>query len=243
MKENTTHSGLGAYVRDIFDLNKDGKVTLKEILHTLIPSYAVGVVIGVVDLLMLLAEYRVFDVAMQMTNGNLYKSMGFVAVSALPFYLSQIMWLYPRANTGQLFIAFLVGAGGLATSAMFGLADLSQTYNVQAISRWVIYATILYVIALLTYGLIDNGFRLNRMKIQARERANFEKERLGVIKDVLSDLEESLSHQKQLEERFGPEAVAAHLELMGRSNKKSKNNNGRLPEPVQTNNSDTSNPS
>lgn len=230
MSENTK-SGLGEYFREVFDLNKDGKVSVKEVLHTLIPSYAVGIVIIVVDLLVLVAEYRVWDVALQMTDGNVWKSMGFVAVSAVPFYLSQIMWLYPRANWRQQAIALAVGIGGLVTSAMFGLADLSLNYDVVTISRWVIYISMFYVVALLTYGLIDNGFRLHRMKIQAREKARFETERLAVGRDVLKNLRESLAEERALREEFGDDAVRAHLEVMGRGKNKQpqKNTNGKTP--------------
>lgn len=234
-KLSTTHpnkSGLGEYFREVFDLNKDGRVSFKEFVHTLVPSYAVGIIIIVVDLLMLLAEYRVWDVAMQMTNNDPWKSLGFVAVSAVPFYLSQIMWLYPRANWGQMAIAFAVGAGGLITSAMFGLADLSLNYKVEVISRWVIIMTAFYVVAFLVYGLIDNGFRLHRMKINAREKAKFETERLAVGRDILKNLRESLAEERALREEFGDDAVRAHLEVMGRKKVKG-NQNGRSPEPVE----------
>jgi hypothetical protein len=51
--ENNSSFNLGNYVRDVFDLNKDGKVTVKEFFATLIPNYAVAIALIVVDLLML----------------------------------------------------------------------------------------------------------------------------------------------------------------------------------------------
>src|SRR5215510_13886734 len=111
---------LGQYVRDVFDLNKDGKVTLKEFFATLIPNHAIAIAFIVVYLLMAAAEYRVWDVGMKIT-GDPYKALGFVLVSALPFYLAQILWLYPRANGWQQSIAVGMAITALYTSAQFGL--------------------------------------------------------------------------------------------------------------------------
>src|SRR5512141_2596963 len=101
---NNSNFNLGQYVRDVFDLNKDGKVTFNEFVATMIPNYAVAIAFIVVDLLMLVAEYRVWDVGITIT-GDPYKAMGFLLVSAVPFYLAQILWLYPRANGWQQAIA------------------------------------------------------------------------------------------------------------------------------------------
>ena len=152
---NNSNFDLGQYVRDVFDLNKDGQVTLKEFFATLIPNHAVGIAFLVVDLLMAVAEYRVWDVGMTIT-GDPYKALGFLLVSALPFYLSQILWLYPRANGWQQAIAVAMAVGALVTSAQFGLADLSQSYDVDRIVTWVIWLSGGYVVALLVYIVIDN---------------------------------------------------------------------------------------
>ena len=124
---NNSNFNLGQYVREVFDLNKDGKVSLKEFFATLVPNYAVAIAFIVVDLLMVVAEYRVWDVGMKIT-GDPYKALGFVLVSGLPFYLAQILWLYPRANGWQQTIAVAMAVSALATSAQFwvgrSIADL-----------------------------------------------------------------------------------------------------------------------
>ena len=135
---NNSNFNLGQYVREVFDLNKDGRVTLKEFFATLIPNYAVAIAFIVVDLLIAVAEYRVWDVGIRIT-GDPYKALGFLLVSALPFYLAQILWLYPRANGWQQAIAVAMAVAALVTSAQFGLADLSLSYDVERIVNWVIW--------------------------------------------------------------------------------------------------------
>src|SRR5574341_98342 len=89
------------FVRDAFDLNGDGRVTLKEVFSKLIPNYAVGIAFLVVDLLVLIAEYRVWDVGMKITNNNGWLAIGFVAVSALPFTCRRRFGCIPGRTGGS----------------------------------------------------------------------------------------------------------------------------------------------
>jgi hypothetical protein len=214
MNQNKTSTGLGQYVRNVFDLNRDGKVTFKEMLHTLIPNQAVALALIVVDILAALGEIRVWEVAMTITQGNQYTAAGFVAVSLVPFYLSQLLWLYPRATNWQQGIAVVMMLTALVTSANFGLADLTQTYNVVAISRAVVYLWLLYIVLLLVYVLIDRNFRLHRTKITAQANAAFQQDMNKTTADILSSLRLSLEEEQKLREQYGDEAVEAHLALL-----------------------------
>lgn len=226
------NSTLGQYVREVFDLNKDGKVTLKEFFATLIPNYAVGIAFIVVDALMAVAEYRVWDVGMKIT-GDAYKALGFVLVSALPFYLAQILWLYPRANGWQQSIAVGMAVTALYTSAQFGLADLTARYDVDRLIRYVIYLSGGYVVSLLVYILIDKNIRLMRAKVTAREQANFQGELNTAMRSILSDLRQGLAEEKKLRDEYGDLAVDSHLELMrgmsGNRDRLVQNNNHSTP--------------
>lgn len=216
---NNSNFNLGQYVRDVFDLNKDGKVTFKEFFATLIPNHAVAIAFIVVDLLMAVAEYRVWDVGIAIT-GNPYKALGFVLVSALPFYLAQILWLYPRANGWQQAIAVAMGIAALVTSAQFGLADLSRSYDVDRIVTRVIWLSGGYIVALLIYIVIDKNICLMRAKIKAREQANFQGELNKSMRSILADLREGLKEEADLRREFGDLAVDSHLQLMrGMANK------------------------
>jgi hypothetical protein len=212
MSSNSSFN-LGQYVREVFDLNKDGKVTLKEFFATLIPNYAVAIAFIVVDLLMAVAEYRVWDVGMKIT-GDPYKAFGFVLVSALPFYLAQILWLYPRANGWQQVIAVAMAVAALLTSAQFGLADLSQSYDVDRIVTRVIWLSGIYIVALLIYIVIDKNIRLIRAKVKAREQANFQGELNKSMRSILADLREGLKEEAELRREFGDLAVDSHLQMM-----------------------------
>lgn len=223
---------LGDYVRNVFDLNKDGRVTVQEFFSALLPNYAVGIVLVVVDLLMLVGEYRVWHVGMTITDQNPFLALGFVLVSGLPFYLSQLMWLYPRATGIQQTIAVLILGSSLYTSAQFGLADLSKTYDVARLVRIVIILTIGYVVALLLYVLSDKSFRLYRASVRAKDNARFQGEMNQQMQSVLADLRRSLEEQRRLEQEFGTDAVKAHMEMFGFSqDKKGKQNKPALPAP------------
>jgi hypothetical protein len=220
---------LGQYVRDVFDLNKDGKVTLKEFFATLVPNYAVAIAFVVVDLLMAVAEYRVWDVGMTIT-GDPYKALGFVLVSALPFYLAQILWLYPRANGWQQAIAVAMAVAALLTSAEFGLADLSRAYDVDRIVTWVIWLSGGYVVALLVYIVIDKNIRLMRARVKAREQASFQGELNRSMRVILADLRAGLKEEASLRSEYGDLAVDSHLQMMrGMANRDNHHRSQQAP--------------
>lgn len=212
-KQSGVTQALGDYVRSIFDLNKDGAVTVKEFFSVLIPNYAVGISLIVIDLLVLLAEYRVWDVARQIT-GDPFKALGFVAVSAIPFYLAQVLWLYPRAHGLQQGIALAMGAISLYTSAQFGLADLTRQYDVNGLFSLVVWLTVFYVVILLVYVVSDRSIRLFRTRVQAHDRAAFQKQMNDTARGVLSDLRLQLEEERKLRMEFGDEAVEAHLSML-----------------------------
>ena len=81
---------LGEYVNKVLDTNKDGRVSFKDFLD-LFPNNSVAIAILFVDLVVGAAEYRVWDIGYKMTSDPL-KAIGFVLVSAIPFYLGQLLW-------------------------------------------------------------------------------------------------------------------------------------------------------
>ena len=71
MSEKNVISTLGEYVKEVFDVNKDGTIDLKDIL-SMFPNSAVAIAVIVIDLLVLVAEYRVWDVAYTITGGAVF---------------------------------------------------------------------------------------------------------------------------------------------------------------------------
>ena len=198
MSDKNIFGGFSDYVQQIFDANGDNKVTVHEVLSVFSKS-AVAIAFVLVDLLVLVAEYRVWDVGMKIT-GDPYKAIGFVLVSALPFYVAQILWIYPRAHSGQLAIALVMGGSALFTSARFGLADLSLQYDVESLIQMVIYLTVFYIILLLVYILTDKTIRANRKKVKARDDAAFSKEINKIVREVLG---RSLHGERGLKQQWG----------------------------------------
>lgn len=204
---------LSEYVNKVLDANKDGKVTFKDIID-LFPNSAVMIAVIFVDLIVAIAEYRVWDVGNKMT-GDPLKALGFVAVSAVPFYLGQIFWLYPVANGLQKWIATLMVGCSLYTSWVFGTADLSQSYDVGAIVSLVMNLTAGYIVIVLLYVLTDDGIKAHRIKKQAEGAAKREREYQHLTRSILRELAETQRLQRETEAEFGdPEMVQAQVDRL-----------------------------
>jgi len=206
---------LNEYMNKVFDTNGDGSVTVKEIFYRLSHS-APALALLVVDLLVIAAEIRVWDIGMEMT-GSGWKAIGFVLVSAVPFYLAQILWIYPRGNIWQKAIGLLVGLGGLSSSAIFGRADLLFGYDLQMDTPYllglVITLTVAYVIALLVFVVIDPTIRAWFIKIQTEARVKQQQEYLALVRSSMLALQKTKKLQKDIEDEFDdPTAVQSMLD-------------------------------
>jgi len=192
---------LGEYVNKVLDTNGDGRITFGDFVG-LFPNYAVAIAIIFIDVVVLAAEYRVWDVGYQMTSDP-FKAVGFVLVSAVPFYLGQIFWLYPTANSIQKVISVVMVAASLYTSWVFGTADLSRSYDVSAIVSMVTNLTAGYIVTTLAYVLFDDGIKANRMKKQAQGAAARERDYQKITREVLRELAETQRLQRETEKEFG----------------------------------------
>jgi hypothetical protein len=208
---------LGDYVSQVLDTNKDGKVTFKDFVD-LFPNSAIAIAIIFVDLAVLVAEYRVWDVGYQMTRDP-YKAFGFVLVSAIPFYLGQIFWLYPVANFIQKSIAVLMVGSALYTSWIFGTADLSRSYDVESVIGMVVNMTAFYIVGVLGYVLIDDGIKAHRMKKEAEGAAKREREYQRLTREILRDLAETQRLQNETAKEFGDEDLVERQLQRFRGNK------------------------
>ena len=196
---------LSDYVNKVLDTNGDGQITFRDFVD-LFPSSAVAIAIIFIDVVVLISEYRVWDVGYQMTDDP-YKAIGFVVVSAVPFYLGQIFWLYPTANTIQKVISVVMVASSLYTSWVFGTADLSRSYDVKAIVGMVTNLTAGYIVVTLAYVLFDDGIKANRLKKQAQGKAAREKEYQKITREVLRELAETQRLQRETEKEFGDSSL------------------------------------
>ena len=230
---------LSEYVNKVLDTNHDGKINMSDLLG-LFPSNAVAIAVIFIDVVVAAAEYRVWDVGLQMT-GDPLKAIGFVLVSAVPFYLGQVFWLYPVANSFQKWIAGIMVGASLYTSWVFGTADLSQSYDVAAIVSTVTNLTAGYIVVALAYVLLDDGIKAMRLKKQAEGKAKQEKEFQLITRTVLRELAETQKLQNETVKEFGDaEMVQKQLDrVAGRKGEKKQETPAYKPQLVYNSDTDT----
>jgi hypothetical protein len=223
---------LSEYVYGVLDTNKDGRVNFRDFME-LFPNSAIAIAMIFVDLVVLVAEYRVWDVGYKMT-GDPYKAFGFVLVSAVPFYLGQVFWLYPVANTLQKVIAVGMVTSALYTSWVFGTADLTQAWNIPVLVSIVTDMTAGYIVAVLAYILFDNGIKAYRMKKQIEGQARQEKDYQEIVRGVLRELKKTQQLQKETEAEFNDPALVQAMLERTRGVKPKKGNEQPRNLPMQT---------
>lgn len=210
--------------------NRDGKFTVADL-----PNHAVLIVGLVVDVVMLFAEYRVYQVGYRLTNNHML-AFGFVAVSSVPFLLGQLAFLYNRANTFQQVIAVLMVVMGLFVSAYYGMADyIFQTNTALDLNGTVIplNANTLYIVAVsctaalivggLLYVLFDSDIANTIKKNRIQAKADIATQELEIKRDLLAKLKEVREREKELQTQYPQDFDRLQDEFSG---KKSNPTNG-----------------
>lgn len=199
---------IGKWYDDLFG-NRDGKFTIQDL-----PNHAILIVVGVVDVVVAFSEIRVWQVGYELTGSGLL-AWGFVAVSALPFYLGQIAYRYNRANNWQLFIAVCLVLMGLFASVYYGFADLIFQANTAIdvngtlipINESTLFAvavgfTVALIVGGLLYVLVDTEIAANLKMNRLQARANRKRTELRIRREVLADLQEVRLQEEALEREY-----------------------------------------
>lgn len=218
MNEKNIFQTLNEYMQSVFDSDGDGIVSIKELFGAF-PNMAIPIAIAFVDVLVMAAEYRVWEFGYYIT-GDPILAVGFVLVSAVPFLLGQLFWLYPRATFFQKGIAIGFVVMSLYTSAYFGLADLTREYDNNGIYEFLVKLTAGYIVATLLYILIDPTIKMMRMKKKAMDASLFERQKQDTAKSILTNLRETLNLKRDLERDFGSQEVAQALAQLSGGKKK-----------------------
>jgi hypothetical protein len=214
----------GKYYDDLFG-NRDGKFTVKDL-----PNHAILIVVLVVDLLMLVAEFRVGQVGYKLT-GSYLLAFGFVTVSSLPFYMGQIAYIYNRANKRQLAIAVLMVCMGLFASGYYGFADYVVSANsaidlngtlIPLDENTLFAVAVCFAVALvvggLLYVLVDDEIA-NNLKIgRLRAKAEAAQKELKLRRDVLASLRETRLQEESLKIQFPDDYEAFSNAMAGKKN-------------------------
>ncbi len=212
--------------------NNDGKFTPSDL-----PKQSVLIVGLVVDLVILLAEYRVWSVGLFLTNNPLL-ALGFVAVSSIPFYLGQLAYLYNKANDWQQGISVFLVCMGLFAGAYFGVADyvLSTNavltvanneipININSLYYVAIVSTVLLVVSGLLYVLLDDEQTNKRRANRIEGRARIAEQDLEIKNRLLAKLKEVREREEELQTRFGEDYTALQKQFEAIANRKSDKSN------------------
>lgn len=191
--------------------NADGKFDIKDL-----PNGAPAIVVAVIDIVMLVAEYRVFEVGNTLT-GKWILGLGFVAISSVPYYLGQVAWLYNKANAWQKITAIAMVVMGLVVSGYFGFADLmigtqlqlgnfiTDKIDINALYLVAVIATVALIVSGLFYGLVDDTISQNLKANRLRGRFMVFSNELNIKSEML-DL--AVAHRKRenaLKDQYGDE--------------------------------------
>ena len=229
---------LNDYMMSVFDKDKDGIVSFKELM-AIFPNYAVAIAILFVDLLVAVAEYRVWDFGYTVT-GDSFKAIGFVLVSAVPFYLGQLFWLYPRAIFTQKAIAIGFMAMSLYTSYQFGAADLTKKYDIDSIFNFMLELFVAYVVFTLIYIVIDPTIKKNRAVAVAKDSADFEEQLQIAARAILESMDKTRRKQMDIAKDFGEnETITALSAVRGNKPKKQEQRPSPQNMPMVSNASET----
>ena len=215
--------------------NNDGKFTAKDL-----PNKAVLIVGLVVDLLYLLAEWRVYSVGLALT-GSFLLALGFVAISSVPFYLGQLAFMYNQANKPQQWISVLMVLMGLFVSAYYGFADyILQTntqiqlangvlFNVDVNTLYIlaVSGTVALIVGGLLFVFVDDTFANNLTKNRIQAKARLAREEIAIRRDLLLDLTSLRADEEALRRQYPDDYDILIGQFAGKENPTSGNGNKR----------------
>jgi hypothetical protein len=195
-----------------------------------ISDHAPTIALIFVDLLAVVAEIRVYDAGMQITKSP-WKAIGFVALSALPFYLGQLFWAYKLASIPQRIISALFVLGGLIIGALFGRFDLllgidAGLVNSVAMANMVPWMTGVYMLMTLGFILADERLQMEARLAIIKYRADYSKRKNSHLRDALKVMGEAQEERNNIRRAYGDAKVDKVSQQMG---------GGRREQPRQPN--------
>lgn len=214
--------------------NNDGHFDMKDL-----PNHAVLIVGVVVDIVMLFAEYRVWQVGYHLTQNGML-AIGFVAVSSLPFYLGQLAYLYNRANGKQQAIAIGLVLMGLFVSAYYGFSDYIISTNttvsiwnganialdVQTLYILAVSCTVILIISGLLYVLFDDDIA-NTIKAKRIEgKFKTAQHEMELKTRLLQDAKKLREAEESLASSYGADYSALQEQFEAAANKRTNPTRG-----------------
>jgi hypothetical protein len=206
--------------------NRDGKFDAKDL-----PNHSILIVGLVVDLVVLFAEFRVYQVGHALT-GSTILALGFVMVSSLPFYLGQVAFLYNRANDWQQRIAVGMVLMGLFVSAYYGFADyviqtntviqfangVSLPVDIDTLYMLAVGCTVILVVSGLLYVFLDDGFANTLKSNRIQGRAKIATEEIAIKRKLLADLTALRADEEALKSQYPEDYEALQVQFENTKN-------------------------
>jgi len=194
------------------------------------------------NFVVLVADYRVYDVMYQLT-GSWWKALSASLACAVPFILWEIGWQYNHTTENWRLISLLMAGLAFATSIVLGVADFAGFTSEWAgiLLGGVVVLTGLHTVVGLLYYYNDPDVARVRRKSQALAKMQDQQQNAEVAQNILENGGSLLQVISQLEKQYGVDDVEKVLAILNgvRSEDRPSNSNQLSLRPVRQFNSET----
>lgn len=167
------------------------------------------------NFVVLIADYRVYDVIYQMT-GTWWKALSASLACAVPFVLWEIAWQYNHTTEGWRITSLIMAGLAFVTSIVLGVADfvgIDQTWA-DALLAAVVVLTGIHTVTALLYVYNDPDVARRRRRKQAHARMLDSQQNAEEAERLLVDGSKLLGLIEGLEAKFGPDDVREIMALL-----------------------------
>lgn len=181
------------------------------------------------NFVVLVADYRVYDVIYQMT-GSWWKALSASLACAVPFVLWEIGWQYNHTTENWRVISLLMAGLAFLTSIVLGVADFVGFTNEWAdiLLGGVVVLTGLHTVVGLLYYYNDPDVARARRKSQALAKMQDQEQNAEVAKNLLANGQGLLAVIEELEKRYGVDDVEKVLAILTGNKVEDKPNSNEM---------------
>lgn len=175
------------------------------------------------NLVVLIADYRVYDVIFQMT-GVWWKALSASLACAIPFLLWEIGWQYNHTTENWRFVSLAMAGLAFLTSIVLGIADyvgFTSEYAGLLLGGVVVLTGAHTVVGLLYYYNDPDVARVRR-KAQANAKMQDQQLNAQVAADLLTNGNTLLDVIRQLESKYGVDDVEKVLAILNGKKREDK---------------------
>lgn len=181
------------------------------------------------NFVVLVADYRVYDVIYQMT-GSWWKALSASLACAVPFVLWEIGWQYNHTTENWRVISLIMAGLAFLTSIVLGVADFVGFTNEWAdiLLGGVVVLTGLHTVVGLLYYYNDPDVARARRKSQALAKMQDQEQNAEVAKNLLANGQGLLAVIEELEKRYGVDDVEKVLAILTGNKVEDKPNSNEM---------------